>query len=270
MNSFLEEIHSEPMEKWNGDEVENNIEQEFESDKGFFWSDSKVETLSEVAERLHELGIENVDLTGAKEIWQKKILSSVETMIESHPELNGWIGNIRTAKLQDGVYACAGPRMTEQGISSEIQLNENMLSKSNLEMKIVDMEAENFKGERWFAGKGLDGVLKHEMAHIMHLKMIADKEGISFGDSDKEKFDLLSQKFYRNAIAVTICNDSLKELGISPKDIGKELSTYGASDLGEFFAEAISECETSKKPRPLARKVYEKYSEYLENKEVEL
>ena len=35
MNSFLEEIHSEPMEKWNGDEVENNIEQEFESDKGF-------------------------------------------------------------------------------------------------------------------------------------------------------------------------------------------------------------------------------------------
>lgn len=72
MNSFLEEIHSEPMEKWNGDEVENNIEQEFESDKGFFWSDSKVETLSEVAERLHELGIENVDLTGAKEIWQKK------------------------------------------------------------------------------------------------------------------------------------------------------------------------------------------------------
>jgi hypothetical protein len=81
---------------------------------------------------------------------------------------------------------------------------------------------------------------------------------------------LLSQKFYRNAIAVTLCNDSLKELGISPRDIGKELSTYGASDFGEFFAEAISECETSKKPRPLARKVYEKYNEYLNNKEVEL
>ncbi len=266
MNRFLDEVYSESVESKDLD----RSDQVASTEKNFLWKESKIETLPEVEEKLHEIGIENVDLSGTKEIWQRRIGAAVESMLESHPEIQGVIGSIRTAKLQDGVYACAGPRMTDQGISSEIQLNEKLFSKSNLEMKIVDMESENFKGEKWLAGRGLDGVLKHEMAHIMHLKMIADKEGISFGDKDKEKFDLLSQKFYRNAIAVTMCNDSLKELGISPRDIGKELSTYGASDFGEFFAEAISECETSKKPRPLARKVYEKYNEYLENKEVQL
>lgn len=238
--------------------------------KNFFWNESKIETMPEIEERLNELGIENVDLRGTKEIWQKKIAASVESMFESHPELQGCLGCIRTAKLGDGVYACTGPRMTENGISSEIQLNEKIFSKSDLELKIVDMQIENFRGETWFAGKGLDGVLKHEMAHIMHLKMIADKEEISFGDTDKEKYELLSQGYYRNSVVAKLCNDSLKELDISPKDVARELSVYGASDFGEFFAEAISESETSKKPRRLAMRVNEKYNEYLNNKEVKL
>lgn len=250
--------------------VDVKTEQGEVRDKNFFWNESKIETMPEIEERLNELGIENVDLRGTKEIWQKKIAASVESMFESHPELQGCLGCIRTAKLDDGVYACTDPRMTENGISSEIQLNEKLFSKSDLELKIVDMQIENFRGETWFAGKGLDGVLKHEMAHIMHLKMIADKEEISFGDTDKEKYELLSQGYYRNSVVAKLCNDSLKELDISPKDVARELSVYGASDFGEFFAEAISESETSKKPRRLAMRVNEKYNEYLNNKEVKL
>lgn len=268
MDRYEEKKYKEPLDNSSSELFEDKIEQSIETDKRFFRNKQKIENLPEVEEKLHELGIDNVDLNGTKEIWQKKIMASVESMLKNHPEIRGCIGSIRTAKLQDEVYACAGPRMTEKGLSTEIQLNEKMFSKSNLELKIVDMELENFKGERFFAGKGLDGVLKHEMAHIMHLKMIADNENISFGDKSKDKFNLISDKFYRNAIAVTICNESAKELGISPKDIGKELSTYGASNFGEFFAEAISECETSKKPRALALKVYEKYNDYI--KEVEL
>ena len=250
--------------------VDVKTEQGEVRDKNFFWNESKIETMPEIEERLNELGIENVDLRGTKEIWQKKIAASVESMFESHPELQGCLGCIRTANLDDGVYACTCPRMTENGISSEIQLNEKLFSKSDLELKIVDMQIENFRGETWFAGKGLDGVLKHEMAHIMHLKMIADKEEISFGDTDKEKYELLSQGYYRNSVVAKLCNDSLKELDISPKDVARELSVYGASDFGEFFAEAISESETSKKPRRLAMRVNEKYNEYLNNKEVKL
>jgi hypothetical protein len=281
---FMHDLYSENnirkgkliMDRFFGESIESTESVDVKTEQGeirnknFFWNESKIETMPEIEERLNELGIENVDLRGTKEIWQKKIAASVESMFESHPELQGCLGCIRTAKLDDGVYACTGPRMTENGISSEIQLNEKIFSKSDLELKIVDMQIENFRGETWFAGKGLDGVLKHEMAHIMHLKMIADKEEISFGDTDKEKYELLSQGYYRNSVVAKLCNDSLKELDISPKDVARELSVYGASDFGEFFAEAISESETSKKPRRLAMRVNEKYNEYLNNKEVKL
>jgi hypothetical protein len=281
---FMHDLYSENnirkgkliMDRFFGELIESTESVDVKTEQGeirnknFFWNESKIETMPEIEERLNELGIENVDLRGTKEIWQKKIAASVESMFESHPELQGCLGCIRTAKLDDGVYACTGPRMTENGISSEIQLNEKIFSKSDLELKIVDMQIENFRGETWFAGKGLDGVLKHEMAHIMHLKMIADKEEISFGDTDKEKYELLSQGYYRNSVVAKLCNDSLKELDISPKDVARELSVYGASDFGEFFAEAISESETSKKPRRLAMRVNEKYNEYLNNKEVKL
>lgn len=108
------------------------------------------------------------------------------------------------------------------------------------------MQIENFRGETWFAGKGLDGVLKHEMAHIMHLKMIADKEEISFGDTDKEKYELLSQGYYRNSVVAKLCNDSLKELDISPKDVARELSVYGASDFGEFLRKQLVKVKLQK------------------------
>lgn len=266
MNRFDDQGFGESL----GGENLENTEKQFEADKSFFWKKGTMETLPEVQEKLNELGVENVDLSGAKEIWQNKIAKSVETMLDAHPEIQECIGSIRTTKLGDGVYACTGPRMTENGLKSEILLNEKMFSKLNLELQILNTETENFNGERWLAGRGLDGIIKHEIAHVMHLKMIANNENIEFGDKSKEKFNLLSEKFYRNSIAVSICNDSIKELGISPRDIGKELSAYGASDFGEFFAEAISECETSKKPRRLALKVNEKYNEYISRKEMEV
>ena len=188
-------------------------------------------------------------------------------MYEQYPELRGFIGSIRTVELPDGVYACTGPRMMENGFTSEIQLSKQKFGKSNLEWEIVDMERENFQGERWFAGKGFDGILKHEMAHAVHLKMIADQVGLKPGEFSEEKFQKVQEKYNRNAIAVSICYDTLKELDISPKDVGKELSVYGASDFGEFFAEAISEYETSKKPRPIAMRIHEKYQEYLKEQE---
>ncbi len=260
-NSFVDSFMPERQEK---------NEKEFESTKGLFFNKNVIETMPEIEDKFREIGIESVDLHGVKEIWQNKISKSVESMLNNHPEIQGCIGSIRTKKLSDEVYACSGPIMTEKGLTSEIILNEKMFSKPNLELKIIDMETENFKGERWFAGKGLDGVMKHEMAHVMHLKMIAADENIEFGDTSKTNYDVLAEKFQRNAIAVSMCNDSIKELGILPRDIGKELSVYGASDFGEFFAEAISECETSKKPRRLATKVYEKYNEYVSQKEMKL
>lgn len=228
-----------------------------------FWGRKEITENPEVVERLKDLGIEHVNLNDAKEKWQFKVTEAVEDMYEEYPEIQGYLGRITVKDLPEGVYACVGPVMDKEGFHAELQLSREKFSKDNLEWKLVDMEVKNFRGEGWFAGTGLAGVLKHEMAHVMHLRMIAEEEGLKPGEIDKGKFKQIQEKYEHNAIAVDLCYGTIKELGISPRDIGKELSTYGSKNFGEFFAEAISEYETAKHPRKVATMVHDKYVAYV-------
>ena len=116
-------------------EMNENSEAASESLKEFFWQkQEKIETNSEIAERLKNLGVSDVNLEGVKEDWQRKIASSIEEMCESYPELKGNIGRICTKSLPKGVYACSGPTMyPETGYQTELQFDQNKFSKSNLE-----------------------------------------------------------------------------------------------------------------------------------------
>lgn len=248
-------------------ECEKNENSEMNSGtlKEFFWNrQEKIETNLGIEERLKSLGVGDVNLEGVKEDWQRKIASSIEEMCENYPELKGNIGKICTKSLPEGVYACSGPTMyPETGYRTELQFDQRKFSKSNLEWKIVDMEKENMFGEKWLAGRGLDGVVKHELGHLLHVQMIADAEGLKAGDYDEKKFENVRRRFDHNSIAVSLCHDAATELNISPKDYGRELSAYGKTNYGELFAEAISEYESQKNPRIMATMIKQKYDEYI-------
>lgn len=244
-------------------ELKDNDIESVEYGKEFLGRRNKIETNEDVSDRLHDLGIENVDLSGAKEIWQKKVAKSLEDMTEKYPEVKGFIDSVRMAKLPEDAIACAVPKQVEQGIRSEILLNEKHFSKYNLEFRIVNLEAENYRKEKYMAGYGLDGIMKHEMGHILHLRMIAKSAGIDINNASPGQLEVIKEKYSRNSDVTNICNSARRGLGISEGDVGKHLSVYGARNYGEFFAEAISEYETSKKPRALAIRVHEKYVEYM-------
>ena len=250
-----EEMH--PTEKNDNSEKLESVDKEFR----WFGFKEKIETTDEAKERLEKLDIGTINLEGMLEKHQRKVVEAVETMMEEYPELKGYIGSIRTEELPEGVYACAGPKMGKDGFYAELQLSEEHFAKGNLEWKLVDTELENFRGERWLAGSGIDGIVKHEMAHLMHLRMISENIELAPGDIDRKKFDLLEEKYYHNAEVIDLCNKARENLGISYNDVARELSVYGSRDFGEFFAEAISEHETQKKPRQLANEVYRLYKE---------
>lgn len=248
------------------DEYANEL-QKPEEMKGFFGRHEIKEVPDEIRERLEKCGIRNLEIGEVKGIWQKRICETMESMTEKYPELKGYVGSIVTRDLPHGVYACTGPKMMENGYTAEVQLDRKKFSGSALEWKIVGMESENFAGERWLAGRGLNGVLTHELGHAMHLRLLSEREGLAPGDKDEELFGKVQEAYGRNAITSSICWDALKETGISAKDVGRELSLYGSTDFGECFAEAISEVETQKKPRPYAQAIQRKYEE-LVNREV--
>lgn len=217
------------------------------------------ETNNDVGERLQECGVMNIQLEGVRERYQEMIANSVEEMCESYPELEGYVGTIKAADLPRGVFACAGPVMTENGYQTELQVSREVFGKSGLENRVERLELPNWRGESWLAGEGEEAVIKHELGHLLHLQMIAEQEGIELGSKDRSDFQRLSELYKRNNIATGICYEAMREQGIHPNELARNISVYGAHDMGECFAEAISEYETRKNPRPFAVAVHEKY-----------
>lgn len=217
------------------------------------------ETDREIKERLQECGVKDIQLEGVREKYQEMIASSVEQMCESYPELKGYINSIRVADLESRTFACAGPTMTSEGFQTQILVNREAFENKGLESRIERYELPNWKGESWFAGEGYDAILKHEMAHLLHLQMIAKEEGLALGERNRIKFWEVQKRYDRNAIVTKICYETMQEQHIEPKELAAAISVYGAHDMGECFAEAMSEYETRKHPRPFAVAVHEKY-----------
>lgn len=217
------------------------------------------ETNENVKERLEQCGVQNIELDGVLEKYQEMVARNVEEMCESYPELQGYIGNIRAEELREGVFACAGPCMDKNGYCAEILINKEAFSKDGLERRIAKLETPNWKGETWLAGRGEDAILKHEMAHILHLRLLAEEEGLAIGSHDSRAFDEVVDRYNKNSIVTSMCYETMKEQEVHPKDWARHISIYGAHDMGECFAEAISEYETREHPREFATEVYNKY-----------
>lgn len=248
------------VEKFDYEEVDEMERNSIE--KNFFWKErTEYEMDEEVKERLESMGVEKIDLKDLNPRFQREIADSLESMYEDFPEIQGYISCIRSADLKEGTLACTGPRMTEDGYAgAEIMFNRDFFSKKTYGLKIVDMDTEvNWRGERWLAGLGSEGVIDHEIAHVMQLKINAESAGLEIGEKDKDKYSRMQELYGRDATIISLCYDSMLEAGISPKDIGRELSTYGATGFGETFAEAISEVKTRRNPRIYAQTIYDNY-----------
>lgn len=231
------------------------------SAKYFFGFEKKEvqETNSEVKERLQECGVKDVQLEGVREKYQEIIASSVEEMCESYPELKGYISSIQAADLKGSAFACAGPIITEEGYQTQIQINRKAFESKKLEGKIERYEQPNWKGESWFAGEGCDALLKHEMAHLLHLQLLAEEEGLALGDKSRTAYWEVKRRYDADDIITEICDEAMEEQNVANRKLPSALSIYAARNRGECFAEAMSEYETREHPRPLAIAIHEKY-----------
>lgn len=233
----------------------------------------EIPMLEDVQEKLNnELGVKFFNLEGIETKIQQLIPESIEKMYQEFPEIKGYIASVKSGKLRDGVLACSGPCITENGYEgAEIVFNKNFFGKRGCEIQISEMDsARNWRNERWLAGKGVEGVINHEIGHVLALKLNADDAQIEIGDNSHEKCKLLNKLYENNSRTSKLCYDSLVESGVSPKDIGRELSIYGATDFGETFAEAISEVTTRKRPRPYAQTVVNNYRKLVNKENVEV
>ena len=223
-------------------------------------------------EQLEKLQIEAKGLEKLDRRFLREMPQHIAEIYENYPELAGYITSVKSANLPKGVLARTGPYQNELGeyAGAEIQFSKGFFGKGNYELKIVDMESDlNWRNEKWLAGRGTKGVITHEMAHAMALKINAEDTGLRLGECDQDKFEGLQKRYQHNSKIVSLCNNALKDLGISPRDIGRELSTYASSDFGEQFAEAISQYETTNHPGRLSTEIHDRYVALIKERRLE-
>ena len=74
-------------------------------------------------------------------------------------------------------------------------------------------------------------------------------------------------KWNSNEHTDVILDNALDNLSLSRKDVANELSKYGATNSAEALAEAISEVNTSSKPRRLAVEIVKEYAKLKQEME---
>lgn len=199
----------------------------------------------------------------------KEIYPCIDEVLEKYPQLEGFITTVKAVDLPEGVMAMTGPYLDKKGqfAGAIMNFSTKEFGKEGYELGLVDLESElNWRGERWLGGRQTLGIVTHESAHAMALLLNAEDAGIHVGEKNHEKYEELKTLYGRNSRIISLCYESMKDLNISPRDIGREISTYAESDWGECFAEAISRHDTCKNPGKLSTEIHNRYVKLVEER----
>lgn len=244
--------------------------QQYSVEKTLFGREKRnLEGVEETKMQLEKIGINAEGLEKFSKRFRRELPEHIETIYREYPEIEGYITSIKSANLPEGVLARTGPYLNPKGqyAGAEIQLSPKYFGKENYELKIVGLESDlNWRGERWIAGEGTKGVITHEMAHVMALKINAEDAGLRIGERNDTRYAELQKMYDQNARITHICYGALRDLEISPRNVGRELSAYASGDFGEMFAESISQYETRKKPGRLSTEIHDRYIKLVENR----
>jgi hypothetical protein len=182
------------------------------------------------------LGIKNVSLTDLSTETRQGIYDSVRGIYSKLPEAKGAVNGIAVNNRLKTAYA-------QYGLNTGIIDLAGMFYKDIPKLKMT--YERDLKKLFHPAGTDYRSILTHEIGHAITGK-ISKNLGLTFREfSDKLEGEVL------------------KELGLSRKDIGVNLSLYGRKNSLEFIAEAFAEYMDSKAPRRIALKVGEKLKSYL-------
>lgn len=194
------------------------------------------------------LGIKTVrNMTGIEPKYLQEIYSSLSNNLEAHPELKGFIDEvIGTNKKTSSVMASAGfqfRKMPNGNYQKIVRLKVNKAMFSNYED--MDEAVQDMVTQHWQTPKSsYEGVINHEMGHMVAQRGLNQMMGVSpQAEFSYDLAETFTQAFKNRALERPIIEQSFKDVGIAltPENMQKYISEYGATNYAEAFAELYSD-----------------------------
>ena len=206
-------------------------------------------TLKEAeAYSVNVLGFNKANFTGIEVNVANSVNKTLGSFYEEFPQIKGFIKEIKTCKA--GAPASAQISYKNGELITRLKMSKDDLN--NLD-DIDDMIKRCVDIKWWTPKDSIDGIIKHELGHMIEYATTLKKYGVDFNTKDINLIQNAFQAIKDGELSAEIRKEALKNLDLqdTKKVVIENLSEYGTKNTKEFLAEAISE----KEPRKLAKEV---------------
>lgn len=164
---------------------------------------------------------------------------------KEYPSLKGIISDVHT---MDKGTAAAEISISNDGINVSLAINKGLTAE-----KAELLTERSYKRHRWTKKSGIEGIIRHEMGHVLNYDYYVRKHGLQYGRAySDEPLQKLIDDLSENKIAKEIRQEVFERLEVedTPENVESYFSTYanaaGMLPAAEFFAEGFSDESDSK------------------------
>lgn len=201
-------------------------------------------------------GADKVKTTGISLDVENAINNSIGNIYSEFPELVGKLQQIVVTNSADNGVAAVNVAYNKGKITTKLVLGLDDLS----DMKAIEtMIQEQVEAGYWTPKNGIEGILKHEFAHLLEFTQTCTEHGIDpFSTNVNDTIGRFQavKAYGSNEVASRVIDQAIKNLGMRPNQ-WMNLSGYAAVDKGEAFAEALSNADNNKLADEIKRLVKE-------------
>ena len=204
---------------------------------------------SQRKEKVHETKralsstLENFDDSTLKEIDERTILEVDKALTKIYKEYPSLQGIIKNVHLIDDGTAKAEIGIQNKGISLSLGINKSLTPEN-----AKSLTKRMYEQCKWTKKPGIEGIVKHEMGHVLNYDYYVRKNHLEYGKSySDEPLQKLINDLERNDFATELRVETLERLGVTDTDenVARYFSSYAKNksmtNNGEFFAEAFSD-----------------------------
>lgn len=197
------------------------------------------------------------NMSGVDPKYLKHIYSGISNNIKAHPELIGYIDRVSGMnKATSNVMASAGyhfEQLPNGHYKREVvlKINKAMFSLyDDMDKAVSDMVTSNWQTKK----SSYEGVINHEMGHMVAQRGLDQLLGINpKTEYTYDQVKTFISAYKTRAFETPIINQTFEEAGIdlTPANLKKYISKYGATNNAEAFAELYSNENANDKMKKL-------------------
>jgi len=210
---------------------------------------SSILSHEEATQRLKDvLGVDLVDTEGLTAEVVELIGNSLSKIHEEYPQLKGVIHEFKI--LDVGAKDVAKVDVLYEGLTGKVSvsLGVNPVKVGSLDV-IEEQIKQNVENGFWTPKNGIEGIIRHEMAHATEVQQTFAEYSIDFNNLDTADNTLkvkAMRAYGRGKIANKVVRQALKNLGMGGADWELLCGYAKHGGIPEAFAEALSDASSGK------------------------